>query len=199
MDIRPLLVILSVCGQMEAMTVDTDYGGLPLQINQFLGEPPVFTLRNRVNLSWSWMVRDQNHFVKCDSAIVAWSSFLKVFLPEHTTFSFRVAWPLDLMLNPFLIPLTNWPWLILDQKLQLLSQGLDSRSLFNLTKLANLFMSHNNLTEVPAGLLDGLKLRLAYNQIEKIGPGAFKNLQNLTLLQGNLLKTTRETDFQGMA
>lgn len=69
MDIRPLLVILSVCGQMQAMAVDTDYGGLPLQINRFLGEPTVFTLRNRVNSSWSWMVRNQNCSVKCDCAI----------------------------------------------------------------------------------------------------------------------------------
>lgn len=95
---------------------------------------------------------------------------------------------------------TNLRWLILDQN-QLLNERLDGGSLFNLTQLVYLFMNHNNLTEVPARLPGGLKqLRLAYNQIEKIGPGAFENLQNLTmlLLQGNRLKTIEEADFKGM-
>ncbi|KAL7843524.1 hypothetical protein AOLI_G00250360, partial [Acnodon oligacanthus] len=48
MEIRPLLLILSVCGPMWATTLDMDYGGVPLWINRFLGEPSVLTLRDRM-------------------------------------------------------------------------------------------------------------------------------------------------------
>ncbi|XP_053509036.1 lumican [Ictalurus furcatus] len=210
MDIRPLLVILSVCGQMQAMTVDTDYGGLPLQIDRFLGEPTIFTLRNRVDSSWSWMVSNQNCSVKCDCAI-QWPTALYCdhkgleqfpeSLPSRTKYLFLQANMITGFNAKAFVNTTNLRWLILDQN-QLLSERLDGRSLVNLTQLVNLFMNHNNLSEVPAGLPGGLKqLRLAYNQIEKIGPGAFENLQNLTLLllQGNRLRTIEETDFKGLS
>lgn len=210
MDIRPLLVILSVCGQIQAMTVDTDYGGLPLQIDRFLGEPTVFTLRNRVDSKWSWMVSNQNCSVKCDCAI-QWPTALycdhkgleqfPASLPSRTQYLFLQGNMVTGFNSKVFANTTNLRWLILDQN-QLLSGKLDGQALFNLTRLVNLFMNHNNLTEVPAGLPDGLKqLRLSYNQIEKIGPGAFENLRNLTLLllQGNRLKNIGEADFKGTA
>lgn len=210
MDIRPLLVILFVCGQIQAMTIDTDYGGLPLQIDRFLGEPTVFTLRNRVDSKWSWMVSSQNCSVKCDCAI-QWPTALYCdhkgleqfpeHLPSRTQYLFLQGNMVTGFNSKVFANCTNLRWLILDQN-HLLSSKLDSGALFNLTRLVNLFMNHNNLTEVPAGLPDGLKqLRLSYNQIGKISPGAFANLRNLTLLllQGNRLKTIGETDFKGMA
>lgn len=210
MDIRPLLLILSVCGQMQAITVDTGYGGLPLQIERLLGEPTLFTLRNRMASSWSWMVSNQNCSEKCDCAI-QWPTALYCDhkgleqFPENLPFRTQYLFLQGNMITGFsstaFSNTTNLRWLILDQN-QLLSERLDGSSLFNLTQLVNLFMNHNNLTEVPAGLPGGLKqLRLAYNQIEKIGPEAFENLQNLTvlLLQGNHLKVIGESDFKGMA
>ncbi|XP_046731674.1 lumican [Silurus meridionalis] len=209
MDIRPLLVILSVCGQMQAMAIDTDYGGLPLQIDRFLGEPTVFTLRNRVDSSWSWMVSNQNCSVKCNCAI-QWPTALYCdhkglehfpeSLPSRTQYLFLQGNIITGFNSEAFANTTNLRWLILDQN-QLISERLSGRPLLNLTQLVNLFMNHNNLTEVPAGLPSGLKqLRMAYNQIEKIVPGAFEDLQNLTLLllQGNRLKTIGETDFKGL-
>lgn len=209
MDIRLLLVILPVCGQIQAMTTDTEYGGLPLQIDRFLGEPTVFTLRNRVDSNWSWMVSNQNCSVKCNCA-VQWPTALYCdhkgleqfpeSLPSRTEYLFLQGNTITGFNSKAFANTTNLRWLILDQN-QLVIERLDGGSLFNLTKLVNLFMNHNNLTEVPAELPGGLKqLRLAYNQIEKIGPGVFENLQNLTLLllQGNRLKTIGETDFKGM-
>uniref|UniRef100_A0A8C2XJC1 Zgc:113307 n=1 Tax=Cyclopterus lumpus TaxID=8103 RepID=A0A8C2XJC1_CYCLU len=70
-----------------------------------------------------------------------------------------------------------------------------------LTKLCYFFANHNHLRSVPSALPAGLKqLRLAHNQISSISPGAFQNLQNLTLLllQGNRLQTITERDLKGL-
>lgn len=181
MDIRPLLVELSVCGQIQAITVDIDYGGLPLQINRFLGEPTVFTLRNLVDSKWSWMVSNQNCSMKCNCA-VQWPTTLYCdhqgleqfpeSLPSRTQYLFLQGNMVTDFNSKVFANTIKLRWLILDKK-QLLSERLDGGLLFNLTQLVNLFMNHNNLTEVPAGLPGGLKqLRLAYNQIEKIGPAS---------------------------
>ncbi|KAK3512895.1 hypothetical protein QTP70_028959 [Hemibagrus guttatus] len=159
--------------------------------------------------SWSWMVSNQNCSTKCDCAI-QWPTALYCdhkgleqfpeSLPSRTQYLFLQGNTITGFSSAAFANTTNLRWLILDQN-QLLSERLDGSSLTNLTRLVNLFMNHNNLTEVPAGLPGGLKqLRLAYNQIEKIGPGAFEHLENLTLLllQGNRLKIIGDTDFKGL-
>ncbi|CAB1354039.1 unnamed protein product [Coregonus sp. 'balchen'] len=86
-----------------------------------------------------------------------------------------------------------------DNRLQ--TDGLQTSTLQNLTRLQYLFLNHNKLTAVPSGLPSSLRqLRLAHNLITSISPGTFGNLHNLTLLllQGNRLNVITETDFTGL-
>lgn len=103
------------------------------------------------------------------------------------------------LFSSVLANVTGLRWLILDHN-QLQSDKLDLAALQNQTELCHLFANYNHLSSVPSALPTGLKqLRLAHNQISTISPGAFQNLQNLTLLllQGNRLKTITEGDLKG--
>lgn len=103
------------------------------------------------------------------------------------------------LFSSVLANITGLRWLILDHN-QLQSDKLDLAALHNQTDLCYLFANYNHLSSVPSALPTGLKqLRLAHNQIRTISPGAFQNLQNLTLLllQGNRLKTIIEGDLKG--
>ncbi|XP_036415461.1 lumican [Colossoma macropomum] len=209
MEIRPLLLILSVCGPTWVTTLDMDYGGVPLWINRFLGEPSALTLRDRMEPGWFRAVNRQSCPLECDCPI-QWPTalyceyrglhHLPEGLPSRTQYLFLQGNALTGFDSRAFANASNLRWLFLDRN-QVLSERLDQMLLSNLTRLVNLFMNHNNLTEVPAGLPSGLKqLRLAYNHIERIPPGAFQNLQNLTLLllQGNRLKAIGEADFKGL-
>ncbi|XP_066527814.1 lumican [Hoplias malabaricus] len=210
MDIKPLLLILSVCGPTRAITIDMDYGGVPLWINRFLGEPSVMTLRDRMGPGWFRAVNSQSCPLECDCPI-QWPTavyceyrglhHLPEDLPSRTQYLFLQGNAVTGFKSGAFSNASSLRWLIVDRN-QVLSDRLDRILLSNLTRLVNLFMSHNNLTAVPKGLPSGLKqLRLAYNHIEKINPGDFQNLQNLTLLllQGNWLKTIGEADFKGLS
>ncbi|XP_051957070.1 lumican [Xyrauchen texanus] len=208
MDIMPLLLLLSVCGPTGASMVDLDYGGVPLWINRFLGEPSVLTLKDRMDPGWFRAVNTQSCPLDCDCPI-QWPSAiycdnrgldqLPVGLPHRTQYLFLQGNNITSLSSRAFANATNLRWLLLDHN-QLLSEQLDNALFSNLTFLVNLFINNNNLTEVPVGLPRGLKqLRLAYNHIEKISPGVFQNLESLTLLllQGNRLKTIEEGDFKG--
>lgn len=210
MDIRPLLLMLSVCGPTLSTTVDTDYGGVPLWINRFLGEPSVLSLRDRMEPGWFRAVSSQSCPLKCDCPI-HWPTALYCEyrglhhppedLPSRTQYLFLQGNAIRHFDKEAFANVSSLRWLFLDRN-QIVSEKLDHTLLSNLTRLVNLFMNHNNLTEVPAGLPSGLKqLRLAYNHIERISPGAFENLPNLTLLllQGNWLRTLGESDFKGVS
>lgn len=99
------------------------------------------------------------------------------------------------MSSSFLTKLTALRWLILDH-----NQLQELVALQTQTQMYYFFANHNHLRSVPSTLPAGLKeLRLAHNQISSISPGAFQNLQNLTLLllQGNRLQTIVEGDLKG--
>lgn len=210
MDIRAIILVLSVCGPSWASTVDLDdYGGVPLWINRFLGEPSVLTLRDRMDPGWFRAVSSQRCPLDCDCPI-QWPTALycehrgldqiPTGLPARTQYLFLQGNNMTSLGAKEFSNATRLRWLILDHN-QLLSEQLDNGLFSNLTNLENLFINKNNLTEVPAGLPRGLKqLRLAYNHIGKISSGVFQNLGNLTvlLLQGNRLKTIEEGDFKGI-
>uniref|UniRef100_A0A8C1WIR2 LRRNT domain-containing protein n=1 Tax=Cyprinus carpio TaxID=7962 RepID=A0A8C1WIR2_CYPCA len=209
MDISTIFLLLSVCGLTWAFTVDLDYGGVPLWINRFLGEPSVLTLKDRMDPGWFRAVNSQSCPLECDCPI-QWPTALYCDhrgltqlpsgLPSHTQYMFLQGNNITILGSRSFANATNLRWLILDRN-QLLSEQLDNMLFSNLTRLVNLFINNNNLTRVPVGLPSGLKqLRLAYNRIEKISEGAFQNLDNLTLLllQGNRLTTIEEGDLKGL-
>ncbi|KAJ8391153.1 hypothetical protein AAFF_G00095820 [Aldrovandia affinis] len=209
MDVRPLLLVLSVFGLSWATTLDLDYGGVPLWINRFRGEPSVFSLRGRMDHSSYQAVDSQSCPLECDCPI-QWPSALycderglgslPTSLPARTQYLFLQSNNISGLQADAFANATRLRWLFLDGN-QLLSNRVAAASLSNLTRLENLFMNHNNLTAVPSGLPHGLmQLRLAHNQISRISPGVFQNLQNLTLLllQGNRLKTIGKADLKGL-
>lgn len=101
--------------------------------------------------------------------------------------------------SSILANITGLRWLIIDNN-QLKSENLEIGSLQNQKDLRYFFANNNHLTSVPNGLPAGLKqLRLANNLISSISPGAFHNLEYLSvlLLQGNRLQTITEADLKG--
>uniref|UniRef100_UPI003D9F5793 uncharacterized protein LOC553753 precursor n=1 Tax=Danio rerio TaxID=7955 RepID=UPI003D9F5793 len=209
MDYRSVFLLLSVCGLTRAFTMDLDYGGVPLWINRFLGEPSVLTLKDRIDPGWYRAVNTQNCPLECDCPI-QWPTAiycdhrglnqLPSGLPFRLQYLFLQGNNITSLGSRAFDNTTYLRWLILDHN-ELLSEQLDNVLFSSLTRLVNLFINHNNLTKVPAGLPSGLKqLRLAYNHIEKISEGDFQNLDSLTLilLQGNRLKTIEEGDFKGL-
>ncbi|XP_077059440.1 fibromodulin isoform X1 [Siphateles boraxobius] len=209
MDIRSIFLLLSVCGPTWAFTLDLDYGGVPLWINRFLGEPSVLTLKDRMDPGWFRAVNTQSCPLECDCPI-QWPTALYCDhrglnqlpsgLPSRIQYLFLQGNNITFLGSGAFAKNTNLRWLILDHN-QLLSEQLDYVLFSNLTRLVNLFINNNNLTKVPARLPSGLKqLRLAYNHIEKISAGAFQNLANLTvlLLQGNRLKIIEGSDLKGL-
>ncbi|XP_043108290.1 lumican [Puntigrus tetrazona] len=209
MDISTVFLLLSVCGPTWAFTMDMDYGGVPLWINRFLGEPSVLTLKDRMDPGWFRAVNTQSCPLECDCPI-QWPTALYCDhrgltqlpsgLPYHTQYMFLQGNNISSLGSGTFANASSLRWLILDRN-QLLSEQLDNVLFSNLTRLVNLFINNNNLTRVPVGLPSGLKqLRLAYNRIEKISEGVFQNLDNLTLLllQGNRLTTIKEGDLKGL-
>ncbi|KAL4622402.1 lumican-like [Arapaima gigas] len=211
MDVHTILLVLSVTelSQASSLGYDYDYGGVPLWINRLLGEPSVFSLQGRMAPGWFRAVNPQACPVECDCPI-QWPSavycdqrglgHLPVDLPPRTQYLFLQRNNISTLPADAFSNATQLRWLFVDHN-QLISGLVAKTALANLSHLENLFMNHNNLTEVPAGLPDGLRqLRLAHNQIQQISSRAFHNLQNLTLLllQGNQLKTIGEEDFTGL-
>ncbi|XP_076123961.1 fibromodulin [Alosa pseudoharengus] len=210
----PLLVLVLVLSAMHGpvwgSTLDVDYGGVPLWINRFLGEPSVLSLRGRMDPSWFRAVNTQSCPSECECP-VQWPTALycdhralgelPAGLPARTQYLFLQGNQLTGFRPDAFANATGLRWLFLDRN-QLLSGRLDAGLFSGLTRLVNVFMNNNNLTEVPMGLPAGVRqLRLAYNHIEKIPPGTFENLRNLTtlLLQGNRLKVVGESDFKGLS
>ncbi|XP_029006389.2 lumican, partial [Betta splendens] len=121
-------------------------------------------------------------------------------LPDRTQYLFLQGNNISSLSSSVLGNITGLRWLILDHN-QLEGDGLDRAALQNHTRLRHLFANHNKLSSVPSALPSGLRqLRLAHNRISSIGPGAFQNLRNLTLLllQGNRLKSIAEGDLKGL-
>ncbi|KPP60799.1 hypothetical protein Z043_121168 [Scleropages formosus] len=209
MDIQNILLVLSVIGLNQAFTLDYDYGGIPLWINRLRGEPSVLSLHGRMDSRWFRAVNPQACPTECDCPIQWPSSVycdqrglrnLPIDIPPRTQYLFLQRNNISTLPADAFSNATHLHWLLLDHN-QLISGLVAKTMLANLSYLENLFMNHNNLTEVPSGLPHGLRqLRLAYNKIQKISPRAFHNLQNLTLLllQGNQLKTIGEEDFTGL-
>ncbi|XP_072522293.1 fibromodulin a [Salminus brasiliensis] len=75
---------------------------------------------------------------------------------------------------------TNLVWVMLHEN----HIGTVGKKAFaNLAKLDRLYLSGNNLTEVPASLSRALRdLRLNHNKIAKVLPNAFEGMDNLTIL-----------------
>lgn len=203
-----LLVLTAGIGPVLGSTLDMDYGGVPLWINRFLGEPSVLSLRDRLDPSWFRAVNNQACPTECECPI-QWPTALycdhralaemPAELPSRTQYLFLQGNQVTGFSPDAFSNATGLRWLFLDRN-QLLSARLDSGLFSGLTRLVNLFMNHNNLTQVPTGLPAGIRqLRLAYNHIENISPGALQDLKNLTLLllQGNRLKVVGDSDFQG--
>ncbi|XP_037108773.1 lumican [Syngnathus acus] len=209
-----VLLCLSVlwCAFAVASTItlaDPDYGGVPLWIDRLLGEPSVLSLRGRLDAAWYRANNPQACPQQCDCPI-QWPTALYCdhrgladvpeHLPARTQYLFLQRNNISSLTSSFLANITGLHWLILDHN-RLRSDQLDQGILQNQSQLVHLFANHNNLSSVPNNLPDGLKqLRLAYNQISSIGPDAFKNLKNLTLLllQGNILKTIKEGELRGL-
>ncbi|XP_066559350.1 lumican [Amia ocellicauda] len=211
MDLRSLVLCLCVLGadQSPATFMDYDYGGVPITINRMLGEPSVMSLRGRIDAGWLRTVNPQSCPLECECPI-QWPSalycdnrglrYVPPTLPPRTEYLFlqgnRISGlPAGVFSNTSLVR-----WLFLDHN-QLASDQVASMTLAQLPRLKNLFLNHNNLTDIPSRLPGGLKqLRLAHNKIAKISPEAFGNLHNLTvlLLHGNQLKTIGEADFKGL-
>uniref|UniRef100_A0A4W4GMP2 LRRNT domain-containing protein n=1 Tax=Electrophorus electricus TaxID=8005 RepID=A0A4W4GMP2_ELEEL len=177
---------------LSAATSDLDYGGVPLWINRFRGERSVFTLREcDCPIQWPTALYCEHRGL----------GRLPAGLPSRTEYLFLQGNMINGFGSGVFTNATILRWLFLDRN-QLLSKKLDRMPLSSLTRFVNLFINHNNLTEVPAGLPSTLRqLRLAYNHIEKISSGTFQNLTNLNLLllQGNQLKTLGENDFKGLS
>ncbi|XP_044034781.1 lumican isoform X3 [Siniperca chuatsi] len=205
-----VLVLLCVFDSASATVIaDMDYGGVPLWINRLLGEPSVLSLQGRMDPAWFRANNPQACPRQCDCPI-QWPTALYCdhrgpadipdHLPDRTQYLFLQGNNISSLSSSFLANITGLRWLILDHN-QLQTDTLDQAALQNQTQLCYVFANHNHLSSVPTTLPAGLKqLRLAHNQISSIGPGAFRNLHNLTLLllQGNRLQTITEGDLKGL-
>ncbi|XP_017271232.1 lumican [Kryptolebias marmoratus] len=206
-----LLVLLSGFDTAQTLVVtDMDYGGIPLWINRLLGEPSVLTLQGRVDPGWFRAKNPQPCPEQCDCPI-QWPTSLYCDhrdlknipegLPDRTQYLFLQGNNISSLSSSLLANITGLRWLIIDNN-QLQSDKLERASLQNQTQLRYLFANRNQLTSVPSALPAGLRqLRLAHNRISSIDPGAFQNLNNLTvlLLQGNRLQIIAEGDLKGLA
>ncbi|KAJ7999522.1 hypothetical protein DPEC_G00195300 [Dallia pectoralis] len=194
------------CLWLPGVFQDLDYGGVPVWINRLLGEPSVFSLRGRVDRACQ---QPRSCPDACDCP-VQWSTALYCehrhlervpdTLLDNTQYLFLQGNNISYVPSSSFANSSGLHWLILDDN-QLTGAGLERTSLRNLTRLRYLFLSHNKLTAVPSDLPDSLRqLRLAHNLISVISPGAFGNLDNLTilLLQGNRLSVITETGFTGL-
>ncbi|KAM9859529.1 lumican [Aulostomus maculatus] len=201
------LVLLCVLDAASA-TAEWDYGGVPLWIDRFLGEPSVLSLRGRIDRAWFRANNPEACPQECECPI-QWPTALYCdhrglanipdSLPGRAEYLFLQGNNIS-SLSSVLANITELRWLILDHN-QLQSDKLDRAALQNQTQLCYLFANHNHLTSVPSDLPAGLKqLRLAHNQISSIGPGVLQNLNDLTLLllQGNRLKTITKGDLKGL-
>ncbi|XP_069489176.1 fibromodulin [Ambystoma mexicanum] len=75
---------------------------------------------------------------------------------------------------------TSLVWIAL-QNNQLLNENIGRRVFSKLRSLERLYLDHNNLTRVPAGLPRSLReLHLSYNQLPRIQNNALEGLENLT-------------------
>nr|XP_061814274.1 lumican [Nerophis lumbriciformis] len=188
---------------------DEDYGGVPLWIDRFLGEPSVLSLRGRLDAAWYRATGPRACPRQCDCPI-QWPTALYCdhrgltdvpeVLPAGTQYFFLQNNNISSLTASFLANVTGLHWLILDRN-RLKSEYLDQGILQNQTQLSYLFANHNHLSSIPSNLPAGLKqLRLAHNQIGSIGSGTLDNLKNLTLLllQGNVLKTIKEGELDGL-
>ncbi|XP_022601207.1 lumican-like [Seriola dumerili] len=205
-----VMVLLCVFHSASATVVAAmDYGGVPLWINRLLGEPSVLSLQGRMDPAWFRANNPQACPQQCDCPI-QWTTALYCDhrgladipdnLPDRTQYLFLQDNNISSLSSSMLANITGLRWLILDHN-QLQSDKLDQAVLQNQTQLCYLFANHNHLSSVPSELPAGLKqLRLAYNQISSISPGAFQNLHNLTvlLLQGNRLQTITKGDLKGV-
>ncbi|CAK6955776.1 lumican [Scomber scombrus] len=203
-----ILVLLCVF-DTATVVADFDYGGVPLWINRLVGEPSVLSMQDRMDSSWFRANNPQACPQQCDCPI-QWPTALYcdhrglADMPDHlpvtTQYLFLQSNNISSLFSSSLANITGLRWLILDHN-QLQSDKLDQATLKNQTQLCYLFANHNLLSSVPSNLPAGLRqLRLAYNQISSISPGAFQDLHNLTLLllQGNRLHTITEGDVKGL-
>ncbi|XP_035488544.2 keratocan isoform X1 [Scophthalmus maximus] len=204
------VLLLCVFHSASATVIaDADYGGVPLWIDRLLGEPSVLSLQGRMDPVWFRANNPQACPRQCDCPI-QWPTALYCDLrelvdvpdnlPDRTQYLFLQGNNISSLSSAVLLNITGLRWLILDHN-QLTSDKLDRTTLQNQTELCYFFANHNQLSLVPNGLPAGLRqLRLAHNQISSISPGAFSNLQNLTLLllQGNRLRTINEGDLNGL-
>nr|XP_043880479.1 lumican [Solea senegalensis] len=205
-----VLVLLWFFNSASATVVaDSDYGGVPLWVNRLLGEPSVLSLQGRMDPAWFRANNPQACPQQCDCPI-QWPTAIYCdhrglasvpnSLPNKTQYLFLQGNNITSLSTSVLANITGLHWLILDRN-NLQNNKLDSVALQNQTQLRYFFANHNHLKSVPSGLPAGLKqLRLAYNQISSISPGAFQNMHNLTLLllQGNRLQTITEGDLKGL-
>ncbi|XP_019112145.2 lumican isoform X2 [Larimichthys crocea] len=206
-----VLVLLCVSDSASTPVIDIamDYGGVPLWIDRLLGEPSVLSLQGRMNTAWFRANNPQDCPQACD-CLIQWPTALYCDhrgladipdrLPDTTQYLFLQRNNISSLSSSSLANITDLRWLILDHN-QLQNDKLDQATLQNQTQLCYFFANNNHLKSVPRGLPAGLKqLRLAYNQISSISPGAFQHLHNLTLLllQGNRLQTITEGDLKGL-
>ncbi|KAJ0068589.1 hypothetical protein NL108_009707, partial [Boleophthalmus pectinirostris] len=204
-----LSFLLSLLGPVWSTTSeDMDYGGVPLWINRFLGEPSVMSLQGRsLDLSWFRANSPQPCPAQCECPI-QWPTALYCdhhellkapdTLPDRTQYVFLQGNNISSLPSSLFSNVTGLRWLILDHNLL---KSLDQDLLQNQTELWYLFANHNRLKSVPGGLPGGLRqLRLAHNRISSIGASALSSLHRLSvlLLQGNRLKTVSEKDFSGL-
>ncbi|KAK2862301.1 hypothetical protein Q5P01_001834 [Channa striata] len=203
------VLVLLLVRHSAADVSDMDYGGVPLWINRFLGEPSVLSLQGRMDPAWFRANNPQACPLQCECPI-QWPTALYCDhrgladipdgLPDRTQYLFLQRNNISSLSSSVLANVTKLHWLILDHN-QLQSAKLDQAALQNQTKLYYLFANHNYLSSVPSTLPSGLRqLRLAHNQISSISSGAFEKLLNLTLLllQGNRLQTITEGDLKGL-
>uniref|UniRef100_A0A3Q2DTS1 LRRNT domain-containing protein n=1 Tax=Cyprinodon variegatus TaxID=28743 RepID=A0A3Q2DTS1_CYPVA len=190
------------------LVTDMDYGGIPLWINRLLGEPSVLSLQGRMDPAWFRANNPQFCPEQCVCPI-QWPTSLYCDnialehipegLPPRTQYLFLQANNISSLSSSILANITGLRWLIIDNN-QLKSENLEIGSLQNQKDLRYFFANNNHLTSVPNGLPAGLKqLRLANNLISSISPGAFQNLEYLSvlLLQGNRLQTITEAELKG--
>ncbi|XP_015227925.1 PREDICTED: podocan-like protein 1 [Cyprinodon variegatus] len=204
-----VLVLFCASDAAQAMLVtDMDYGGIPLWINRLLGEPSVLSLQGRMDPAWFRANNPQFCPEQCVCPI-QWPTSLYCDnialehipegLPPRTQYLFLQANNISSLSSSILANITGLRWLIIDNN-QLKSENLEIGSLQNQKDLRYFFANNNHLTSVPNGLPAGLKqLRLANNLISSISPGAFQNLEYLSvlLLQGNRLQTITEAELKG--
>ncbi|XP_007897807.2 lumican [Callorhinchus milii] len=209
MGVRFLSLLAALFSATTCADDYSDYGGLPVNFNREDNDPSLLTLSGRISHNYFRPFGIQGCPSACDCPI-QWLNAIycdnrdlghvPFTLPRRTRYLYVQGNRIQHLPAAIFSNTTELKWLVLDRN-EIGNEAIGNGVFSSLSQLENLYMNHNNLTEVPTLLPGSLKdLRLAHNRITNLSSEPFRDLVNLTilLLQGNQLSAIDGNQMKGL-